>query len=74
MQKIYYSPKELAELWGISENTLRKWRWEGKGPRFVKLGARVAYRKADIEHYSQSNLHESTTTIGAADHHALGPA
>ncbi len=71
MQKKYYSPKELSELWGVSENTLRKWRWEGKGPKFVKLGARVAYRAVDIDTYSEQNLHSSTTLAMEEDHASL---
>lgn len=62
--KVYYTPSELAELWNVSENTLRKWRWEGKGPRFVKLGAKVVYRHTDIEAYSEQNVFASTTDCG----------
>ena len=64
MTKKYYSPTELSELWGVSQNTLRKWRWEGKGPCFVKLGARVVYRSTDIEAFSDQNVHSSTTFDG----------
>ena len=71
MQKSYYSPTELSELWGVSQNTLRKWRWEGKGPQFVKLGARVAYRAVDIDSYSEQNLHSSTTVAMEVDHASL---
>ncbi len=62
MMKQFYSTEELEALIGISRNTLRKWRWEGKGPKFVKLGARVAYRLEDIEAYTGSRVCSSTST------------
>ncbi len=62
--KQYLTPDQLAEMWGISANTLRKWRWEGKGPKFVKLGSRVVYRLVDVEAYADSNLFSSTAESG----------
>ena len=31
----------------LNERTLERWRTRGVGPRFVKLGRRVAYRRRD---------------------------
>lgn len=40
---------EVAELSGISAVTLRRWRAEGKGPKFVRIGERaIRYRRADV--------------------------
>ena len=52
--------KALAKRWLISERTLEQWRWQGKGPRFLKVGARVIYRLADIEAYEAANVHAIT--------------
>lgn len=57
----YLTPEQLSEMIGISVNTLRKWRWEGKGPKFVKFGSRVSYRQCDVEQFVESNLFSSTT-------------
>jgi predicted DNA-binding transcriptional regulator AlpA len=35
--------KELAELLGFQESTLRQWRSEGVGPPYLRLGHRVRY-------------------------------
>jgi predicted DNA-binding transcriptional regulator AlpA len=35
--------KELAELLGFQESTLRQWRTEGIGPPYFRLGNRVRY-------------------------------
>ena len=41
--------KHLAERWLISPRTLEQWRWQGRGPRYLKIGGRVVYRLSDIE-------------------------
>lgn len=50
----------LAARWLISERTLEQWRWQGKGPRYLKIGARVVYRLADIEAYEAARVHANT--------------
>jgi hypothetical protein len=47
----------LARRWDISERTLERWRWLRQGPRYVKLGGRVAYRLEDIEAFERQQLH-----------------
>ncbi|NRB20482.1 MAG: DNA-binding protein [Rhodobacteraceae bacterium] len=41
--------EQLADRWQISPRTLEQWRWLGKGPKFLKIGARVLYRDEDVE-------------------------
>jgi predicted DNA-binding transcriptional regulator AlpA len=43
------TPDEAAAWLRSSERTLERWRGEGAGPRFVRLGRRVVYRLADLE-------------------------
>tara|TARA_B100001248_G_C27166969_1_gene356180 strand:+ start:336 stop:545 length:210 start_codon:yes stop_codon:yes gene_type:complete len=62
----YYTSNELSTLWGISSHTLRKWRWEGRGPKFTKIGRRVMYRKSDIETYANEHSFRSTTEVSEA--------
>lgn len=35
-------------------STLAHWRSEGRGPAFVKLGSRVAYRGADLNEWLEA--------------------
>jgi excisionase family DNA binding protein len=42
---------EAAAVLGISVATLRRWRLLGKGPRAIKLGSSVRYRRADLEEW-----------------------
>lgn len=49
--------KEVAEMTGLSEGTLRYYRHTNQGPKSGKLGARrVVYRKADVEAWIEEQL------------------
>jgi predicted DNA-binding transcriptional regulator AlpA len=65
MQVVHLNQKQLAARWSISEATLERWRSEGIGPKFLKLGGRVLYRQADIEAYEESCLATSTKPVEA---------
>ena len=45
----------------MSPRTLEQWRWLGKGPKFLKIGARVLYRDEDIEDYEAAQLCQNTS-------------
>jgi hypothetical protein len=51
---------ELAQRWHVSPRTLERWRCFGGGPRFMKLGGRVAYRLEDVEAFEVDQLREIT--------------
>lgn len=51
---------QLATRWHISPRTLEQWRWLGKGPKFLKIGARVLYDEADIEAFEAAQLCQNT--------------
>lgn len=59
------SPKQAADLIGISASTLAKLRLSGDGPAFLKLGKRVAYRPADIESWISRRVFKSTSEYAA---------
>lgn len=41
--------KPVALQLGVAEVTLEKWRQEGRGPAFIKIGRLVRYRQSDID-------------------------
>lgn len=54
------TPGQLAELLGVSEETLAQWRSQRRGPAYVKVEGRlVRYRQADVEVYLESCLVET---------------
>lgn len=59
---ILYTTEELAEIIRVSTSTLNKWRVAGqRGPRFIKCGASVRYRKSDVEAFLSENARRSTS-------------
>ena len=50
-EKRYYSTKELAIVYGLTDARLRKLRQLQKGPKYRKLGRSVCYTKADVEEW-----------------------
>jgi predicted DNA-binding transcriptional regulator AlpA len=40
--------KEISRILRVSTGTLRAWRCEGRGPRFVKMGQMVRYSRQDV--------------------------
>ena len=39
----------LADFLGLTVATLRKWRWLRSGPKFVKVGRLIRYRRIDVD-------------------------
>lgn len=61
--EVLYTPSQAAEHLHISEMTLRKWRWEGKGPHFIKMGRKVLYRQSDMVAYIEKQVRVSTSDM-----------
>ena len=56
-----YTPEEAAEVLRIgSERTLERWRTEGTGPAFTKVGHRVFYRASSIASYLDRQTRQHT--------------
>lgn len=53
---------EVAERLAIEVSTLRRWRWAGTGPRFVKIGEAVRYEPSVIEQFIVSGRRKSTSS------------
>ena len=60
MQGEFLKQKDVARRWGISHRTLERWRVIGHGPKFIKIGAHVAYRLRDVEDYEVKRVRTST--------------
>ena len=52
---------ELAIRWNLSNKTLQRWRSDGIGPIFCKLGSRVMYLVRDIQNYEREISRYSTS-------------
>jgi predicted DNA-binding transcriptional regulator AlpA len=60
-------PEDAARRLGIEESTLANWRWNGRGPRYVRVGRRVRYRLADLAEWLDQQTRRSTSDAGRPD-------
>ena len=56
--------KETAALLRISVKALQGWRYRGGGPKFLKLGRCVRYRRGDLQEFVLQALRSSTSDPG----------
>ena len=56
--------KEAAEYLRLSDKTLARWAWAGKGPAFIKAGGKVLYDLADLDDWLRAQRHRSTSDPG----------
>ena len=52
---------EAADILGLSVKTLRRWRWAGRPPRFIKIGSAVRYDPADLQNLIEAGRRNSTS-------------
>jgi excisionase family DNA binding protein len=57
---------EAASLLRVSLTSVRRWRREGRGPVFRKLGRSVRYRRDDLTDFVVSARRMSTGAAGAS--------
>lgn len=58
------SPEIAARNLGVTENCLAKWRCCGGGPKFVKIGRRIRYRRVDLDAFIGARVRASTSDTG----------
>lgn len=60
MEKLL-TPKEAAQMLGVSSSLLGIWRYEGKGPKYQKLSERkIRYTESALEAYVESTTRQGT--------------
>lgn len=53
-------PKGVAALLHTTEHALAQMRSKGTGPKFIKAGARILYRRKDILDYLDAHTRQQT--------------
>jgi len=56
--------RQAADLLNMKVTTLRRWRWAGKGPAFLKIGGAVRYDPAELDRFVASARRTSTSDPG----------
>lgn len=52
------TPAAVAEYLNIPVTTLTEWRYQKRGPRYIKVGRLVRYRREDVEQWLQEQTVE----------------
>ncbi len=55
---------EAAYVLGLKVATLRRWRWAGKPPRFLKIGSAVRYDPEELADFMEAARRTSTSDAG----------
>ena len=62
----YETPAAARYLGGVAARTLEAWRVYGRGPRYLKIGDRVVYRRRDLDAWLKTRERNSTSDPGEA--------
>jgi len=61
--------REAADVLGVSVARMQRWRWEGQGPAYVRVGGprgrAVRYRLCDLEAWIEDNRVDPVEAAGA---------
>lgn len=52
--------KQVGDIVHMKPSSLAQMRYKGTGPKFVKLGSRVLYRREDVVAWIDENVHTIT--------------
>jgi predicted DNA-binding transcriptional regulator AlpA len=64
----YHSSKEVAERYKISKRTLGRWREEGGGPEYIRVGPRlIGYADAALAAWDAAHTHPDRTAEKAKE-------
>lgn len=52
------TPTEVSDYLGVPVGTLANWRYQGRGPSFLRVGRHVRYRTEDLAMWVEAQLAE----------------
>ena len=55
--------RDAAAYVGFKQPTMRKWRREGTGPAYLRIGRAVRYRIADLDRFLDESLVSPRSTL-----------
>jgi hypothetical protein len=61
MNELFLTADQLAKRWLIRTETLSQWRWNGRGPLYLKIGRRVLYRLEDVVSFEEQKRRQNTS-------------
>ena len=61
-----YPPDDAGKILHTPSSTLQWWRTKGRGPRYVKIGRKVFYRRSDLDAFIASGEVQTERETAAA--------
>ena len=68
----HLTQSDLATRWNKSVHTIERYRTEGVGPIYLKIGGKVMYRVKDIEKFEEERLFSNPKMMVSAAESANG--
>ena len=65
MESPYLNQDAAGAFLGLSVRTLERFRVNGRGPKYLKLGRRIAYARDDLTAWADSQRRSSTSDKSA---------
>jgi hypothetical protein len=59
-----FDQQDVADWLKVSPKCLESWRLKGHGPKFLRIGRLVRYRRRDVVAYLDGQLRRSTSDAG----------
>lgn len=50
-EETFLSQAEVQKLLSVSPRTLKRWQWNGVGPKFYKHAKQIKYRRSDVDEF-----------------------
>lgn len=57
------TPVDVAEQLGLPTSTLANWRYQGQGPRYLRIGRHVCYQAVDVDDWLQAQRVRHTAPV-----------
>lgn len=67
LPKILLNEHGASEMVGFAVSTLRKRRWQGLPPRYLKVGSKVFYDREELQSFLEDCVRSSTRDEGNKD-------
>jgi len=64
LQKGALNEREAAAEYGLSTAWFQRKRWDGTGPRYLKVGRAIRYPRVELDKYFSARLRTSTSDQG----------
>ena len=54
-ERMYLTPRQVQQIFGLSEKWLANMRWKKRGIPYKKVGNKILYKRSDIEDFIEKH-------------------